>query len=1245
MAEPVQDQNQPAPFGPVAINRVALTAEDIDDFRLNFGQQAPAALAKDLLSTFQQDFADRLEEDPNFLDYEGLKSGQAGILNFIPEYADLPPERRALNDDAIIALFSNAEPASLSRAFFGELARTAPSTYAGVKAGARVAAPLVKKALTSGGSPAAVGAKTVAALGTGLAAGAGAGYLAYEAADAIEEQILGPDPVVVPGERALYEAFRTAGGAAGGAFMPYLYNPANNWRIASTIEKIYDNPATELQGARGLPLRAARAVETFIGRDAVAARQSKRNLAWQELTAGAGAAVGAYGVEELVPGSTGVRLAGELVGSSTTPVLLLQAIPAAVRKVTDGTVNLVQTAARGMPASEEEARKNNFINYLSSVYEKFQEPEDYDRLTEQLTSEETRRMFEEAFPGVPFTAAQRSDDPVVQAMEGAVAAANEGLSGQRFKNNQKAFNFAMSFIDGLMSTGTETAAREAAMLRTQAYRDILSARMRRGMDRLTEARANVLGVDSAAENPETRAQLGNQVSAFLQRQMELARATERTLWGRAQAANVPVVFDTEQVPAYIQVFNDIAYLNPRVQREFLGATNDVSGTILDHKRMLGLDADVPETQAFLNTFDGAEEGDQLFFEQVMGSIGKQRGVDFENASPESVALLETYIRSMSDLDPVDLPDGFNIDLFESKLGELRAKAAAAEAAEEIPPITAGQLQELRSRALQAARRFGSGPDADRDYALKMGELAEAIRETMEGALEPGVNQAFDEARDFSRAKHDVFTRTLLGKEFETAATGARKIPAEIWVDQLAKSNPSMTLYNYRMLENVAKFAQENGFPGASGVLTSVTDLTDSMLRRAVEEKVMIPRFDAQTGVETLEVNPTQLARFRRQNRELLQLFPELDADLSEATSAQRAFEVMRARQKKNEARLKDQKYLSNLLKGSSPMVVIEDAFDSDTPFRDLQKAFRLMRVKGADRERVAEAFRTAIVQNALAKAGGRGRDTFKPSEFYRQLFAEMPKDPNRSLMDVALSYEIFTPEQAQRLKFMVEQLSRLEKATSAQPLKGTNVSAEEFGPLADLYATILGSAASSQAYKAVGGTGPGVLAVAGRGARAFRNMLLQVPQTAMMDIRDELFMNPELFAKFIRRPGQDEAQKANRYSAIMEDLQDLGFGEALGDRIERTARRGAPFFMREAAEDEDRGTGRVMTPPAPPAPRPTAPAQAAPAPAPVPAAPPVTAAPQPATRQQYAALFPFESTSQMIRASGPASGGIGSLMG
>jgi len=67
-----------------------------------------------------------------------------------------------------------------------------------------------------------------------------------------------------------------------------------------------------------------------------------------------------------------------------------------------------------------------------------------------------------------------------------------------------------------------------------------------------------------------------------------------------------------------------------------------------------------------------------------------------------------------------------------------------------------------------------------------------------------------------------------------------------------------------------------------------------------------------------------------------------------------------------------------------------------------------------------------------------------------------------------------------------------------------------------------------------------------------------------------------------------------------------------------------------------------------PAPRPTAQAPMAPPPAPRPvaqAAPPpmpapAPAAPQAATRQQYAALFPFESTSQMIRAQG-----IGSLMG
>jgi hypothetical protein len=57
------------------IDKVIVTPEYIDDFRLQFGKDAPNAFAADLVGTFQQDFATQVADDPNFLTLESIKNG------------------------------------------------------------------------------------------------------------------------------------------------------------------------------------------------------------------------------------------------------------------------------------------------------------------------------------------------------------------------------------------------------------------------------------------------------------------------------------------------------------------------------------------------------------------------------------------------------------------------------------------------------------------------------------------------------------------------------------------------------------------------------------------------------------------------------------------------------------------------------------------------------------------------------------------------------------------------------------------------------------------------------------------------------------------------------------------------------------------------------------------------------------------------------------------------------------------
>ena len=99
------------------IDPVILTPEVVDHFRLNF-EDPSEALARDLVSTMQMDYADQMEKDPNFLTYEGLIGGTAPFLEFLPSTKGKSPTERAFTADQAVVLFSNAQPASFARPFY-----------------------------------------------------------------------------------------------------------------------------------------------------------------------------------------------------------------------------------------------------------------------------------------------------------------------------------------------------------------------------------------------------------------------------------------------------------------------------------------------------------------------------------------------------------------------------------------------------------------------------------------------------------------------------------------------------------------------------------------------------------------------------------------------------------------------------------------------------------------------------------------------------------------------------------------------------------------------------------------------------------------------------------------------------------------------------------------------------------------------------------------------------------------------
>ena len=227
------------------------------------------------------------------------------------------------------------------------------------------------------------------------------------------------------------------------------------------------------------------------------------------------------------------------------------------------------------------------------------------------------------------------------------------------------------------------------------------------------------------------------------------------------------------------------------------------------------------------------------------------------------------------------------------------------------------------------------------------------------------------------------------------------------------------------------------------------------------------------------------------------------------------------------------------------------------------------------------------------------------------------------------------------METFLKELARVETAS----VNGNLVDvAKELGPVVDFYVSIAGSAAGTRAYNAlVGGSGPGAITAAGRGQEFLRQVFSKVPESLKMDVMGELMTNPKLLADLMRKtPTQRE--KTALLSSIKEQFQELGFI--------RPVRRELGSIVRETDDEIDQQIleQEFQEEPTPVGPVSSVDPTVMPTPPPIPAQPvaqPTTtlasvspASSGPVDRTRYAAMFPNDPTSALIRQQG-----IGSLMG
>ena len=1181
------------------IDQVILTPEVVDDFRKHFDNPSEA-LARDLVRTMQLDYPEQMAADPTFLTYDGLIGGTAPFLDLLPSSRGKSTTEKQKTADQIIVLFSNAQPATVARPFLTELAKSVPATEA-MGATARAAGSRIIPAATAYGAlyggPWGAGAGFVGGTLTTGALSFLSGVGAYVANDYVLEQILGPDPVITPGQRAEYEMYRTAGGGAGAIRFPWLMSRESNLAGQMALRNI----ANEAAESRATSL--ATKLDNIISATGQAARKHPVATAVGEGASVVGSSVAAGIAEDIDPAATGTRLAGEFIGGNLFYATVAKALPRIIAsKTTDDVTGGIANA-----------QQRKLFENINELYADYGTPEQYDELIKNLTSPEMLRELQEAFPGVNFTAAQQGGDPLLMGVEAVKAQGERGLDVARKKAERESLDFMNKFIQGLVSTGDPEDARRAAVLRASVFEDTLRQGLNRKMQTLLDAS------DRLQEQPGQSAhvsqqELSEKLYSLVGDYITAGSNKERELWSRVPDIEVIQPLDPDAaedaLPAFLRAFDEVAFVDPAVQDAF-SKRSEVLFKFIDNAREdLGLKPRAVLSEAEINSLGSYRSILDKAVIRLGGFEDAKNGFIrvLSHAEQLPVAERPTFLRSQQaeikeGLKDLADPTGQKrlvtaldkaADYFQAQAAsEARAAQRAGEASEDAVPMTSKRLSEVRSQLLREARSLAADPAAA-DYARRIGIVAEAIAEDLDVG---GFGPAYDTARAYTRAKTDFFDRTIVGDVGRKQRSGAARLPAEVTFETFIKANPSITLSRVRQLQGMAEFADKQGLsqyledtvlPGTEPVFTTTTNLIDSYLRN-LKKLASKQVFNPKTNKYSTVVNASALDDWKAQNANVLEAFPQLQTDLANATTAQRAVEVMEQNAKRGREIARGQRYLAKLIDGVSPTVAVTNAFESENPIRAFRNLFALRRmgtegVKGRQATRYGQvsalrqaraneisaaglnaddinnAMQSAVLEHAYLAAGGEG--SFNPQVFYQTLFGKLPNDSRQSLMDIADQFDVFPEAVKSRLKFMSEQMMRVQAADAAGRLADPDAFASEAGPVVEFYIGVLGSAAGTSAFKAVGGSGPGAISSAGVGARQLRKFMLELPAVSKLRAIDMMFTDPQLIASVMQKPGTEKG-KRRQYEKI------IGI---LNDKLFNTSVSMAPYVVREISEEEDRGT-------------------------------------------------------------------------
>src|SRR6185437_4502179 len=359
----------------------------------------------------------------------------------------------------------------------------------------------------------------------------------------------------------------------------------------------------------------------------------------------------------------------------------------------------------------------------------------------------------------------------------------------------------------------------------------------------------------------------------------------------------------------------------------------------------------------------------------------------------------------------------------------------------LPKTTTGDLAKLRSTSLKLAREAQSS--GDWKNAGLYGKVAEGALEDLSKI--PGIQKPLQNARDYSRALHDAFTRTFAGDVLRKDATGAALIEPETLLRRTLGAGAEGGSLRFDQLLKAAKFGDER-------LAGAMRGIQERYLRQNARRLV-----DPATG----KVSPASLANFMRDNEALLDQFPNLKADYRDVQSAQKALDASEALRDKATKAMQQRALFGQLVKNEDPVYVVGQALRTN-PISNYAQLSRFAKAEGAE---ATAGSRTSTIQHAYNDAFDSSGE-LSWTKCKQNLTAPIGKG-RVSMLDLMRQNGVISPQEESRL---MEVVSRGESIEDALRHGSLEVSPPQEDMLSDLIISTGASKLGKVASKPLGGS-------------------------------------------------------------------------------------------------------------------------------------------------------------------------------